>query len=359
MLKSGIVALDLRGKACRDKELDWLHGVVDQTFELLRDLLASSGESERVEVSSRLDQCRAALAADDDAGVARALSAQLLLRCREVVAHARQQEIDRRAEMASLVALVREAVMSVGTEMDTFQDRVDQSTERFEAISALDDPRQIQARLVAEVTVLKQVASERRRAWESTSRSFSERVETLEQQLSDTRSEAALDALTGIANRRTFDRTCQAWIRSARSRFVLAILDVDEFKGVNDTYGHALGDRVLVGIAQALVGSVREGDVVARLGGDEFAILASDLTLRQAEGRFGKTVALLGAEPGGWASSLPVKPRMSCGIAEFSAGDSYASLFERADEALYVAKRQGKNRVATKARAFIRDLMKR
>ena len=355
MLKHFVTALDLRSNPHGEPEVDWLRGLIDQSLSLLRDLLASGGEPERTDLASRLDHCRAVLAVDDDQGVARNLSAQCLSRVREVVSHAKQQEIDRRQEMASLVALVREAVMTVGAEVSTLQDSVGRSAGRFEAIGALDDPAQIKARLIAEVNALKTVAVERRQVWEMTSRKFNERVEGLERQLLTSRNEAALDPLTGIANRRTFDRTCHEWIRSARSRFVLALLDVDDFKRVNDTHGHAAGDQVLVTLAQALLASVRPGDLVARLGGDEFAILASELTLRQAEGWFAKTISSLSS--GVDAGTLV--PQVSCGLAEFSAGDTYESLFERADEALYSAKRGGKHRVATKARAFIRDLMKR
>jgi diguanylate cyclase (GGDEF)-like protein len=355
MLKHVVTALDLRRPSTGDSENEWLRGLVDQSLSLLRDLLAAGGEPERTDLASRLDHCRAVLAVDDEAGVARALSAQCLSRVREVVSHAKQQEIDRRQEMAALVALVREAVMTVGAEVNSLQSTVGQSADRFESISGLDDPAQIKARLIAEVTALKNVAVERRRVWDMTSRKFNERVEVLERQLITSRNEAALDPLTGIANRRTFDRTCQEWVRSARSRFVLALMDVDDFKGINDTHGHAAGDQVLVTLAQALLASVRPEDLVARLGGDEFAILASELTLRQAEGRFAKTIAALAtaSENEIWA------PKVSCGLAEFSAGDTYESLYERADEALYAAKRGGKHRVATKARAFIRDLMKR
>jgi len=355
MLKHFVTALDLRGAPHEEPELDWLRGLVDQSLTLLRDLLASGGEPERMDLASRLDQCRVVLAVDDDAGVARNQSAQCLSRVREVVSHAKQQEADRRKEMASLVALVREAVLTVGAEVNTFQDSVGRSVGRFEAIGSLDNPAQIKARLIAEVNALKTVTAERRQVWEMTSRKFTERVEVLESQLVTSRNEAALDSLTGIANRRTFDRTCHEWIRAARSRFVLALLDVDDFKRVNDTHGHAAGDQMLVSLAQALSASVRPGDLVARLGGDEFAILASELTLRQAEGRFSATIASLSS--GAQAGTLV--PQVSCGLAEFSAGDSYESLFERADEALYSAKRGGKHRVATKARAFIRDLMKR
>ena len=207
--------------------------------------------------------------------------------------------------MAALVALVREAVITVGAEIGGLQNTVDQSADRFESISQIQDPNQIKERLVAEVTALKHVATERRQIWETTSKKFNERVETLERQLVSSRTEASLDSLTGVANRRTFDRACQDWVRSARSRFVLAMLDVDDFKTINDTRGHAAGDQVLVTLAQALLGSVRPGDIVARLGGDEFAILASDLTLRQAENRFSKTISDL--------ASLDAK--VSCGLA--------------------------------------------
>ena len=354
MSTHAITALDLRGSP-DSFDAEWLRGLIDQTLALLRDLLAAGGEPERADLATRLEDCRAVVSVGDDGEASRALTAQCLTRCREVVSRAKQQEIDRRKELAALVALVREAVVTVGAEVNSLQDSVGQSAERFEALTTLDDPAQIKARLVAEVHALKQAAAQRRQAWESTSRQFSERVETLESQLMTSRNEAALDALTGIANRRTFDRTCHDWIRSARSRFVLALLDVDDFKRINDTHGHAAGDQVLVSLAQALVASVRPGDLVARLGGDEFAILASELTLRQAEGRFAKTIASLGTSSEQGVSA----PKVSCGLAEYSAGDTYESLFERADEALYSAKRGGKHRVATRARAFIRDLMKR
>ena len=104
---------------------------------------------------------------------------------------------------------------------------------------------------------------------------------------------------------------------------------------------------------------MRSHDLVARLGGDEFALLMTGLTLRQAEFRLKTVISALAAAhfPGVDQASFTLT--VSCGAAEFSAGDTTASLIHRADEALYQAKNLGKNRVVTKASPFLADLMKR
>jgi diguanylate cyclase (GGDEF)-like protein len=137
---------------------------------------------------------------------------------------------------------------------------------------------------------------------------------------------------------------------------VVALFDIDDFKQINDTGGHQMGDRVLQEVARALTISVRPEDVVARIGGDEFAVLASSLTLRQAEARMRAVLTQMAS-----AMRSPKLPRvtLSCGVAECSAGDTMLSLMTRADEALYDAKGKGKNRVAVKAVPFIRDLLGR
>ena len=182
-------------------------------------------------------------------------------------------------------------------------------------------------------------------------------IENLERQLMFTKKEASVDPLTGIANRRTFDSLLAEWMRRPGLQFVLAFIDVDDFKSINDTHGHMAGDQVLIAIANRLAQSFRSDDVVARIGGDEFAVLVSQLTLRQAEGRFSKLVAGLFPPPGD--GTLPCLPKVTCGLAEFSAGDTPASLCVRADQAMYAAKRLGKHRVVAKEQAFVRDLMKR
>jgi diguanylate cyclase (GGDEF)-like protein len=221
----------------------------------------------------------------------------------------------------------------------------------------INDARQLKTKLAQEISTLRRIAEERQRTWESTCTKFNEKVTSLEKQLNVTKKEASLDALTRIPNRGAFDRACKEWLSGDRASFVLALVDLDYFKVINDTHGHAIGDRALVAVAQALKNSVRSrSDLVARVGGDEFALLVADLNLRQTETRLrmlNTSLATVSLD-----TTPPVKLTLSVGVAEYSAGDTAASLRERADAALYEAKRLGRNRVVGKSKPTMRDLMK-
>lgn len=357
MSSEQVISLGIRssraGDAATGTALELLNGVMG----LLRDLLVADEDELRLALSERLETCRATLAS----GVPVTDLAELVGACltdgKDVVAAAAEQRRQRLKDSMALVEALREVMTTIGSEMHSMHSSLTQSTERFEAIGQLTNPQQIKARLVAEVLTLKQIAVKRRRAWEETQQRLTKRVETLEADLTIVKSEATTDPLTGIANRRGFDEACERWVKTSRSTFVLAILDVDDFKHVNDTLGHAAGDEVLKDVAGRLAGSFRETDVVARVGGDEFAVLAADLTLRQAERRIGDVVARLHKDEAGAERAVPVS--LSCGIAEFSAGDTAKSIFERADHAQYEAKRMGKNRVVAKERPLMRDLARR
>lgn len=228
---------------------------------------------------------------------------------------------------------------------------------RFEALVYINDVRQLKAQLMLEVAELRQLAEERQKTWDETCRTFSQKVDSVERQLMMTREEASLDPLTRIGNRGAFDREYERWIEGRHRQFVLVMIDVDHFKGINDTDGHAVGDRALIAVAQALKNAVRaNGDFVARLGGDEFAVLVSNLPLHAAEARIRWLASSLSSVPFE-TSNTPLKLTLSCGVAEFSAGDNARSLMERADEALYEAKRLGRNCVVGRAKSTLRELM--
>ena len=155
------------------------------------------------------------------------------------------------------------------------------------------------------------------------------------------------DRLTGLANRRLFDDRLSQAIKSAR-RYqrlsALVLLDLDDFKPVNDTYGHSCGDEVLIRVAQRLLHQVREGDTVSRMGGDEFALILQDITHEaQALTIIEQAVAAL-TDPILLDNGEEMSINSSAGVALFPCLyklESTASLFDRADGALYQSKSEG------------------
>ena len=156
---------------------------------------------------------------------------------------------------------------------------------------------------------------------------------------------AHTDALTGLANRLLFDARLQQSMQQARrsrGQIALLLVDLDNFKAINDGYGHAIGDEVLRSTAQRLRATVREVDTLARLGGDEFAIVLTGLANgADAERMAEKIVAKVGAPMR--LLGLPLEISVSIGVALFSSGDlSPSELLRRTDQAMSLAKRAGR-----------------
>jgi diguanylate cyclase (GGDEF)-like protein len=159
---------------------------------------------------------------------------------------------------------------------------------------------------------------------------------------------AATDALTGLPNRRYFDEFCGLLARRRRSGDAVGVLmiDIDHFKRLNDRHGHAVGDEVLRAVGAALVASVREEDVPARYGGEEFVVLLRDpgpgVAVDIGE-RVRRAVATLDLSAQGVAGVT-----VSVGVAvQRSADQAVADLLAEADDALYRAKRAGRDRVVS------------
>jgi diguanylate cyclase (GGDEF)-like protein len=148
---------------------------------------------------------------------------------------------------------------------------------------------------------------------------------------------AEMDSLTGVANRRAFDQAVESVARSGDNRRVAVLLvDLDTFKQVNDTLGHAAGDIVLRAVASVLAGLVRDGDLVARLGGDEFGALLYGAGPGAAKAVAERMVAAIDA-----LDDCDIT--VSVGVASGATTD-IVSMWRAADSAMYVAKRAGGNR---------------
>jgi len=157
------------------------------------------------------------------------------------------------------------------------------------------------------------------------------------------------DHLTGLYNRRVFEAMLEVEARKRTTKpFSLMLIDLDNFKTINDTYGHGMGDEVLVYVAEMLRLNFRKSDIPARYGGDEFAVLLPESSLESAERvaeRFRGSVA---ARPSAFEDKK-ILPTVSVGIAAVSdrCNLEVARMVEEADRALYRAKSPGKNRVCT------------
>lgn len=157
---------------------------------------------------------------------------------------------------------------------------------------------------------------------------------------------AELDPLTGLANRRFIDERLEAVFSEQSSRGVnlaIVMLDVDNFKPLNDLAGHAAGDALLRFVGALLRGSLREGDVGVRYGGDEFVLVLVDVCGAQARSIAERLVRLFAQQA--TAAKLPGHVTLSAGVASLDeiGAASGAELLARADDALYRAKRGGKN----------------
>jgi len=158
---------------------------------------------------------------------------------------------------------------------------------------------------------------------------------------------ARTDELTGLHNRRSFNESFSLALSSARRHghpLSLISIDLDHFKNVNDTLGHNTGDQVLKGFAGLLTELVRAEDIACRWGGEEFIILLPNTSL-EAAGILAERIRATFENQSCSVASLSVTA--SFGVAQLSNGDDEDSLIRRVDNALYTAKREGRNRVVS------------
>jgi diguanylate cyclase len=178
-------------------------------------------------------------------------------------------------------------------------------------------------------------------------------TEQLKKELQNVKSESLTDGLTGLNNRKWFDARLSEEIAAAHEaseRLCLAIVDIDHFKKVNDSYGHQTGDRILTWFGGKILENVKGRDCAARYGGEEFAIILPRTRLQSAASLMDQIRH--GVEGVNWKHIKSGRRighvTASFGVAELRDGEAASSLVERADANLYAAKSEGRNRVVAR-----------
>ncbi len=180
-------------------------------------------------------------------------------------------------------------------------------------------------------------------------RESTQEIELLKGELDSARKQATVDSLTGLNNRRGFDQVLNNAIESVKAgdtSFCLMIIDIDHFKAVNDTHGHLVGDKVLVGIARHIFNQMRGSDFLCRYGGEEFAVILPDTPITGAFSlaeKLRKLVASLRLKHTKTGVQIG-NTTISIGVACFQVDESREELIQRCDKALYRAKSLGRNK---------------
>jgi diguanylate cyclase (GGDEF)-like protein len=167
------------------------------------------------------------------------------------------------------------------------------------------------------------------------------RIERQERRIAELENLSVTDELTGLLNRRGFRmqvRKAQALVKRGATRALLVMIDLDRFKSVNDTHGHAAGDAMLVAVAEILRNRVRETDTVARLGGDEFAILMMGTDLDEVEAKLALLAGDLNTRTLHW-DGIEIPILASVGSEALDPALGVEAALDQADHAMYATKK--------------------
>jgi diguanylate cyclase len=284
------------------------------------------------------------------------LSARAVQAASDLLAETRLRQRDLRTERdqarVALKELIHRMLSELG-ELDQHTGRFSDGMLRFAETIERADSIEMLAGVVREMvdesrSVHALVSSTRERLHGEHSRAveLEERVRELETELRRLSDEVATDALTQIANRRGLTvafETERARLEREGGQLSVGLLDIDNFKRLNDSLGHAAGDQALIALAEHVRKSLRPVDVVARFGGEEFVVLLPGTPVEEGQQTLTRLQRLLSASLF-MHEDKEVFVTFSAGVTAYRAGEALQEALERADEALYEAKRTGKNR---------------
>lgn len=263
---------------------------------------------------------------------------------------AKHRSIEAQEEMRKMLAAFIERLAAMNASSATFQGKIEQSARQIAAVERIEDLAPLLDEVVGATRAMAEETADSRQQLQS----LQERVQATEAELVQLHLEldnasalARHDPLTDALNRKGLDEALAreiAGMRRKDSPLSVCLLDIDNFKKLNDRLGHDVGDSALVHLARVARANLRPSDTLARYGGEEFVILMPDTdlddgveTMVRLQRELTKAIFLSGKEK--------ILITFSAGVSQLKAEESGAEAIRRADRAMYLAKRAGKNRV--------------
>lgn len=261
-------------------------------------------------------------------------------RAEEAVRKAGDQIAQAIEEMAKMLDSVKSATTEYGDTLEGVSSRVSK-------VKTIDQLQDIISGVVSDTKRM----IEYNQTLEKKLNTSSVQVAELKKDLDSVRREAMTDGLTGLRNRKSFDRDLRNSVIEAMERehpLTLLMIDIDHFKSFNDNYGHQVGDQVLRLVARTLTDGVKGRDIAARYGGEEFAIVLPETPLQAGVAVANSLRRAIESKDviNRTTNERLGKITISVGVAEFVSGEPLPDFIDRADAALYTAKHNGRNQVA-------------
>ncbi len=260
---------------------------------------------------------------------------------------------DREGEFKDIIDILTKAMVNLDVENQEYNQKIIEQSGKIEQITFLNDIKKIKQALILEIEQMRQTVKKKQSNDHVKLEALSNQVQILNSQLKQAHTESATDSLTGIYNRKAFDGQIGELVEKntvSKSPFSLLMMDIDNFKKINDTHGHQTGDRIILAIVNKCRQSIRGDDFLARYGGEEFTIILPGASLRNAvkkANQICKSVASTRYRLDDDQHGQTLQVTISIGVSCLQKGDTMASVIQRADKALYAAKGAGKNYVCS------------
>ena len=262
----------------------------------------------------------------------------------------RGRSLEAQEEMRVMLAAFIERLSTMSEASTTFQGKIEESAERIEKVKTIEDLAPLLKEVIQATREMAEETAKERDALkvlQSQAVATEAEIAKLQQELLRASNSARHDPLTNALNRKGLDEALVREIANMRRKenpLSVALLDIDNFKRLNDSLGHESGDAALIHLVNVVRQNLRPGDTLARYGGEEFVILMPDTVLddginamQRFQRELTKNFFLAGNDH--------ILITFSAGVAQFAPNESGADAIKRADKAMYLAKRAGKNRV--------------